>query len=320
VTTRPTVLIPADDPPADGQPLARGTPRSGHASSAGHAPPTGEPGQARPAAASGTVHDPGAVGTDDGFPRAAFGTLLRRLPRYLRLAWGLAGEPSLPRVRRAGVLAAAAYLASPVDLVPGIVPVVGQLDDVAIVILALRAALRALDEPTRLRVLGEAGLTSADLDDDLTTVGLIARWLARRGAALTGRLLGLAARAAIAAGRTGARVGARVGSRAAARATRAGADAARRGGEVGVGVARRGGEAAVQGASAVGAEVGRQTSAVASTALRRVSAAGATAARGAGSVVGGTRATAGRLGNALRRGSRSAEPDQLPSDGSRGLP
>jgi uncharacterized membrane protein YkvA (DUF1232 family) len=189
---------------------------------------------------------PGATaGADDPFPTERWGRLVRRLPRYLKLAWGLAGEPRLPAVKKAGVLAAAAYLASPIDLVPGIVPVLGQLDDVAVVMLAIRAALRALDEPTRMRLLASAGLAPTDLDDDLTTIGLSARWLARRGARLGRRLLVLSARAAVVAGRAGIRVGGDVGRRVAPRV----------GAGIGAGVSltRRG---VASGASATGRRIG----------------------------------------------------------------
>ena len=141
----------------------------------------------------------------DHFPRARFVALVGRLPRYLRLAWGLAGEPRLSRIRKAGVLAAAAYLASPVDLVPGIIPVLGQLDDMAVALLALRAALRALDPATRERQLAAAGLAPGDLDHDLGTLAVTAAWLARRGIAIGRRLTILTAAASLTAGRAGAR-------------------------------------------------------------------------------------------------------------------
>ncbi|HYN48147.1 MAG TPA: YkvA family protein [Candidatus Nanopelagicales bacterium] len=148
-----------------------------------------------------TVEDPPG---GDPFPRVRFVALVGRLPRYLRLAWALAGEPRLSRTRKAGVLAAAAYLASPVDLVPGIIPVVGQLDDVAVTLLALRAALRALDPATRERHLAAAGLAPGDMDQDLGTLAATAGWLARRGIAVGRRLAILAAAASLAAGRAGA--------------------------------------------------------------------------------------------------------------------
>ncbi|HUR16989.1 MAG TPA: YkvA family protein, partial [Candidatus Limnocylindrales bacterium] len=74
------------------------------------------------------------------FPRQEFTTLVKRLPRYAKLAWALARDPSLSRVRRAAVMAAAAYVVSPIDLVPGFIPVAGQLDDVAVALAAIRLA------------------------------------------------------------------------------------------------------------------------------------------------------------------------------------
>ncbi len=149
----------------------------------------------------------------DPFPWDRFGAMIRRTPRYLHLAWLLAGEPSVPKSRRAGVVAAAAYLASPVDLVPGFIPVVGQLDDMAIAMLALRAALRSLDEPTRTRVLAESNLVREDLDADIATIGATAGWLIRRGVRVSARLMRLAAIAGLAIGRVGVRVGIAAGRR-----------------------------------------------------------------------------------------------------------
>jgi uncharacterized membrane protein YkvA (DUF1232 family) len=161
-------------------------------------------------AASGPVVEVGVTsdveaGTGDPFPRARFGTLVGHIPRYLRLAWGLAGEPRLSRRHKVGVLAAAGYLASPVDLVPGLIPVFGQLDDLAVALLALRAALRALDPVTRERQLAAVGLAPADLDEDLGALAVTAAWLARRGIALGQRLAALAAVVSLTAGRAGAR-------------------------------------------------------------------------------------------------------------------
>jgi len=47
-------------------------------------------------------------------------------------------DPSLSRHRKLAVAAVAAYLASPIDLVPDFLPVAGQADDAVLVALALR--------------------------------------------------------------------------------------------------------------------------------------------------------------------------------------
>lgn len=117
----------------------------------------------------------------DDFPGEAFGALIRRLPSYVRLAWALARDPRLSRTRRAAVLVGAAYVLSPIDFVPGIIPVVGQLDDVVVALGAIRIALNGLKPEFRAEKLAAANLTQADLDADLRTTGAIAAWLARSG-------------------------------------------------------------------------------------------------------------------------------------------
>ena len=52
-------------------------------------------------------------------------------------------DPAVPRRRKFVLGLLAAYLASPVDLVPDFIPVAGQLDDAVLVVLALRWLLRA---------------------------------------------------------------------------------------------------------------------------------------------------------------------------------
>jgi uncharacterized membrane protein YkvA (DUF1232 family) len=51
-------------------------------------------------------------------------------------------DPALPRQRKLAVAAVAAYLASPIDLVPDFLPVAGQADDAVLVALALRWLVR----------------------------------------------------------------------------------------------------------------------------------------------------------------------------------
>ena len=140
------------------------------------------------------------------FPTARFTDLLRRLPRYARLAWALGRDDRLSRSRRAALIAGAAYLASPIDLVPGIIPVAGQLDDAAAILLALRTALNGLPVDAREAALSDAGLEVGVLEADLRTVGAIYAWLGRQGA----RLAWKGARALV---RASARIGANLASR-----------------------------------------------------------------------------------------------------------
>lgn len=125
----------------------------------------------------------------DPFPRDRFSAMLHRLPNYVKLAWRLGRDPMLSKARRAAVVAAAGYVVSPVDLVPGIVPVLGQLDDLAFALLALRLALDGLHPDRRHAHLAAVGLEDAHLTDDLRTIGATTTWIARSGLRLTGRML-----------------------------------------------------------------------------------------------------------------------------------
>jgi uncharacterized membrane protein YkvA (DUF1232 family) len=125
----------------------------------------------------------------DPFPRDEVAALLRRLPKYGRLAWALARDPRLSRARRAAVLAGAAYVISPIDLVPGIIPVVGQLDDMLVALGAIRLALSGLKPEERTERLAAAGLTQQDLDTDIRNTGRVAAWLGRSGVRLGARVV-----------------------------------------------------------------------------------------------------------------------------------
>jgi uncharacterized membrane protein YkvA (DUF1232 family) len=55
----------------------------------------------------------------------------------------LARDPRVPRRRRLLLVALAAYLVSPIDLVPDFIPIAGQLDDAILVALVLRTFVRS---------------------------------------------------------------------------------------------------------------------------------------------------------------------------------
>jgi uncharacterized membrane protein YkvA (DUF1232 family) len=54
----------------------------------------------------------------------------------------LARDPAVPRRGRLALVAVAAYLASPIDLVPDFIPVAGQADDALLVAIVLRWVVR----------------------------------------------------------------------------------------------------------------------------------------------------------------------------------
>jgi uncharacterized membrane protein YkvA (DUF1232 family) len=149
--------------------------------------PNAEPAPGAEAAARGAP--PADAPERDPFPRDRFGAMLRRAPRYARLGWRLGKDPMLSKARRVAVVAAAGYLVSPIDLVPGFIPVLGQLDDLAFALAALRLALDGLHPDRRRMHLEAVGLEDAHLAEDIRTIGSSLAWIARRSLRLTGRLL-----------------------------------------------------------------------------------------------------------------------------------
>jgi uncharacterized membrane protein YkvA (DUF1232 family) len=64
------------------------------------------------------------------------------LPQVIGLVRRLASDPGLPRGVRTRLVLLFAYLISPVDLVPDVVPVLGHLDDAVLTAIVLRSTVR----------------------------------------------------------------------------------------------------------------------------------------------------------------------------------
>lgn len=72
--------------------------------------------------------------------------LARFVPDCVVLFRRLLGDERIPRRRKLALVALLGYLASPIDLVPDFIPLVGQFDDALAVVLVLRFVLRAADD------------------------------------------------------------------------------------------------------------------------------------------------------------------------------
>lgn len=69
------------------------------------------------------------------------------LPNLVRLLGGLLKDPRVPRRSKILVGAAVLYMASPIDVVPDVVPVIGAVDDVVLAAYAVNhLLLRAGEE------------------------------------------------------------------------------------------------------------------------------------------------------------------------------
>jgi uncharacterized membrane protein YkvA (DUF1232 family) len=72
------------------------------------------------------------------------------LPACLTTVRRLRNDPRVPGRARVAILLAGLWLLSPIDLLPEFLPVVGPLDDVLVVALALRYAARSVPRPVLL--------------------------------------------------------------------------------------------------------------------------------------------------------------------------
>src|SRR5690349_6857350 len=57
--------------------------------------------------------------------------VIARIPRYIKLGWRLMREPAVSGRGKAALGGGLAYALSPIDPIPGFIPVIGQLDDLA---------------------------------------------------------------------------------------------------------------------------------------------------------------------------------------------
>ncbi|HEX6926526.1 MAG TPA: YkvA family protein [Longimicrobiaceae bacterium] len=63
--------------------------------------------------------------------------LIRDLPKFLKLLWALYRDPRVSLFDKGLVLATIAYILMPMDFVPDFIPVLGQVDDIYLLALAL---------------------------------------------------------------------------------------------------------------------------------------------------------------------------------------
>jgi len=94
-------------------------------------------------------------------------SLVIRLPTYARLVWGLVRDPRVPMGLKAMLGAALAYVVLPIDLVPDAIPIIGQADDLTVLLLTLDLFIQNAPREVRAEHATRARNGTADLDRDL---------------------------------------------------------------------------------------------------------------------------------------------------------
>ena len=93
--------------------------------------------------------------------------LIWKLPTYARVVWGLMRDPRTPLPLKALLGAGLAYVVVPIDLVPDAIPILGQADDLTVLLLVLDLFIANAPEQVREEQVARANNGTAQLDQDL---------------------------------------------------------------------------------------------------------------------------------------------------------
>jgi uncharacterized membrane protein YkvA (DUF1232 family) len=100
----------------------------------------------------------------------AFLPVASRVPIYARLIWALAVDDRVPASRKALLAAAAGYLVIGRDIVPDEVPVLGGLDDLVVVALAVDLFLDGVPNEILSEKLLDLGIERREFEDDVARI------------------------------------------------------------------------------------------------------------------------------------------------------
>ena len=100
----------------------------------------------------------------------AFMPLASRAPLYARLMLALVVDERTPAARKAMLAGAAGYLVIGRDLVPDDIPILGGLDDLVIVVLAVDLFLEGIPEDLLAEKLAELEIDRAAFDQDIARI------------------------------------------------------------------------------------------------------------------------------------------------------
>jgi uncharacterized membrane protein YkvA (DUF1232 family) len=93
--------------------------------------------------------------------------LVWKLPTYARVVWGIVRDPRTPLPLKALLGAGLAYVVVPLDLVPDAIPILGQADDLTVLLLVLDLFIANAPAEVREEHAARARNGTAQLDSDL---------------------------------------------------------------------------------------------------------------------------------------------------------
>lgn len=140
--------------------------------------------------------DRAGAGTKSSPELQRFWEAVKRLPAYLRLAASIAKDGEVSKSAKGVLAVGGGYAVSPIDLVPGVIPVAGQLDDLYVLLTAIQQTLKMMPADVADRHLAKAGITRDDIDGDLKAVRDLVRVAVKKSLKFGGKTLGRISRAA----------------------------------------------------------------------------------------------------------------------------
>ena len=138
----------------------------------------------------------GGVGIGRAVSLVAFLPIASRIPMYTRLIAALIVDDRMPMQRKALLAGAAGYLALGRDIIPDDIPIIGGLDDLVVVILAVEFFLDGVPDDLLAEKLTELGIDRAEFDRDIAQVRRLTPGPVRRTIRRVPELIGGVAEAA----------------------------------------------------------------------------------------------------------------------------
>lgn len=112
----------------------------------------------------------GRAGLGRAVSLLAFLPIASRVPMYTRLVTSLVMDDRMPANRKAVLAGAAGYLVLGRDIIPDNVPIIGGLDDLVVVVLAVELFLDGVPDDLLEEKLAELGIDRAEFDRDVAQV------------------------------------------------------------------------------------------------------------------------------------------------------
>jgi uncharacterized membrane protein YkvA (DUF1232 family) len=128
---------------------------------------------------------------------ARFWEGLKHLPAYAKFVAAVVRDPDVPRSAKVVLGVGGGYALSPIDLVPGVIPVAGQMDDLYAMLTAIQQCLKRMPDDLAQKHLDAAGITRGGVDDDLAAVRDVAKLAVVTTVKFGGKALGRISRAAL---------------------------------------------------------------------------------------------------------------------------